>query len=93
MQNLGNQDSDCGSSDAGLVSYEVRGQCEVIGSHRSSIEPAADYKMEYAKSRKSLDSDCGSSDAGLVSYEVRGQCEVVGSHRTSSRLQDGICKI
>ena len=34
------------------------------------IEPSADYKMEYAKSRKSLDSDCGSSDAGLVSYEV-----------------------
>ena len=41
------------------------------------IEPPADYKMEYAKSRKSVDSDCGSSDAGLVSYEVRGLCGVI----------------
>ncbi|XP_072038275.1 regulator of G-protein signaling 9-binding protein-like [Amphiura filiformis] len=29
------------------------------------IEPPADYKIEYAKSRKSVDSDCGSSDGGV----------------------------
>ena len=41
------------------------------------IEPPADYKIEYAKSRKSVDSDCGSSDGGMVSVMLGGRLTCV----------------